>query len=172
VIVKDFLPNKTVYRQNSLKIDGVSVSGDITSGYNIGYLAANQTKTITFEADILGADQFAFGDTQLINSATAYTANASGSDTAKIIVTKKAVAGATTVSTGLTNNFFVDSFLLPLVIAFLIIWLLKARIIKFEEWLDNRKNQYQRYKSRKILQMKVKKIRLQELLKKYSISRG
>ncbi len=166
VYVKETLPDKIVFRQNSLKVDSASVSGDVISGYNMGSLSSNQTRTVSFEADILGADKFVFGDTQLVNSVTAYTGNTSGSDTANIVVTRKAVAGATTISTGLTNNLFVDSFLLPLVIALLIIWLLKARIVKFEEWLDNRKNQYQNYKSKKILQLRIKKIRFLELLKK------
>lgn len=166
LIVKETLPDKITYRQNTLKIDDVLSSGDIFSGLNIGSLAANQKKTITFDADIVGADKFAFGDTQLINSVIAYNINTSGSDTAKIVVTRKAVAGATTISTGLTNNLFLDSFAIPLVITLLFIWLLKTRIIRFEEWLDARKNQYQKYKSKKLLQLKIKKIRLLELLKK------
>jgi len=166
VIIKDILPDKMVYRSNSLKIDGISSAGDISSGLNIGSLSANQKKTVTFDADISGADRFVFGDTQLINSALVYTGNTSGSDTAKVIVTRKAVAGATTISTGLTDNIFIDSFLIPLVIALILIWLLKSNIIKWEQWLDARKKRYKEYKSDKLFRLKAKKIRIQEFLKK------
>ena len=73
------------------------------------------------------------------------------------------VAGATTVSTGLTNNFWVDSFVLPLAITLLVIWLFKSRIIKFEEWADRAKERYSDYKSGKLLKLKVAKIRAEEI---------
>ena len=165
VTVKDTLPDKMTYRTNTLKIDGVSSAGDIFSGLNIGSLSANQKETITFDADISGADGFVFGDTQLINSALVYTGNTSGSDTAKVIVTKRAVAGATTISTGLTNNIFIDSFLIPLVIALTLIWLLRSNIIKLEQWLDTRKMGYQKYRSTKLLQIKIAKAKTQELFR-------
>lgn len=171
VIIKDTLPDKIAYRNNSLKIDSALSSGDILSGLNIGNLSSNQTKTVTFDADILGSDKFNFGETQLINSVIAYSVEASGSDTAKIIVTKKSVAGAATgtatgVSTGLTNNIFVDSFFLPLLISVIIIWLLRSRIIRFEEWLDSRKNEYKKYKSQKTLQTKIAKTKIREFLQR------
>jgi len=160
VILRDTLPDKIKYRGN-LKIDGISSSGDILSGLNIGNLSSNQTKTITFDADILEADRFAFGETQLINSALAFNVETSNSDTAKIIVIKRAVAGAATgISTGLTNNPFLDSFLLPLVIALIIIWLFKSHILQIEEWLDLRKKKYQEYHSQKLLKLKVAQIKL------------
>ena len=111
VTVKDTLPDKIAYRTNTLKIDGISSAGDIFSGLNIGSLSANQKKTITFDADIASTASFAFGNTSLTNSVTVSSSNTSNSDTATIVVIKQAVAGATSVSTGLTNNLFIDSFL-------------------------------------------------------------
>ena len=158
VIVKDTLPSQIVWRQNSLKLDGNSVSGDIiVSGYNIGSLSANQTRTITFDADIASAANFAFGNTTLTNSVTVSSSNTSNSDIATIVVNKKAVAGATTIPTGLTNNLFIDSFLIPLAIALLLVWLLKSNIIKWEQWLDARKKGYREYKSDKVLRIKSQK---------------
>jgi uncharacterized repeat protein (TIGR01451 family) len=161
--VKDTLPEKLIFRQNTLKVDGVLISGDIISGLNIGSLFANQKKTITFEADVAGSDKFDFGETSLVNSVMVYAGDSSGSDSVKVIVTKKAVAGATTIKTGLTNNIFLDSFLIPLLIAGLIIWIFKARIIKWEEWLDEKKRDYEKYKSEKVLNSKIKKIRMKEV---------
>jgi len=165
VIVKDTLPGQIVWRQNSLKLDGNSVSGDIVSGYNIGSLSANQTRTVTFDADIASAASFAFGNTSLTNSVTVSSSNTSNSDTATIVVTKKAVAGATSISTGLTNNLFIDSFLLPLAIALFLVWLFKSNIIKLEQWLDTRKMGYQKYRSTKLLQIKIAKAKTQELFR-------
>jgi len=163
LIVKDALPDKLTYRQNSLKIDNVLVSGDIFSGLSIGSLSANQKKTITFEADLAGSDKFDFGETSLINSVLVYSGQVSNSDTAKVIVNKKAVAGATTIKTGLTNNLFLDSFLIPFLIAVFLVWIFKARIIKWEEWLDEKKRDYEKYKSEKNLNLRIKKIRMKEL---------
>ena len=148
-----------------MKLDGNSVSGDIVSGYNIGSLSANQTRTVTFDADIASAASFAFGNTSLTNSVTVSSSNTSNSDTATIVVTKKAVAGATSISTGLTNNLFIDSFLLPLAIALFLVWLFKSNIIKLEQWLDTRKMGYQKYRSTKLLQIKIAKAKTQELFR-------
>lgn len=162
VTLKNTLPEKIKYR-GKLEINGVSSVGDILSGLSIGSFASNQTKTITFEAILSGTDNFGYGETQLINSALVYNVNTSGSDTAKIIVVKKAVAGAATaVPTGLTNNIFFDSFLIPLMITLALIWLFKSRILKFEEWLDKRKKEYQEYRSKKLLQLKIAQIKTQE----------
>ena len=166
ITLSDNLPNKISDIRN-LKIDGQSIGGDIISGLRIDFLSANQTKTIIFDATIAQADQFAFGDTQLINTALAFTTSFSNSDTAKIIVNRKAVAGAATeVSTGLTNNLLLDSFFLPLTIALTVIWFFKVKIIRFEEWVDRRKRQYEEYKSKKTLQIKIAKIKFRGFLGK------
>jgi hypothetical protein len=165
LIVKETLPSQITWRSGTLRVDGSSVYGDIVSGYNLGSLSANQTRTITFDADVATAGNFVFGDTQLVNSVLVYNSSISSSDTAKIVVTRKAVAGATSVSTGLTDNLFVDSFLIPLAIALLLLWLLKSRIIKWEQWLDVKRKGYREYKSDKVLRLKTKKIRVQEFLK-------
>jgi len=166
LVVKDFLPSGIIY-QGDLRVDDILTTGDIFAGLNIGNLAAGQERRITFRGDVAGAESFSFGQTELTNTASVSSGVDSRSDTAKVVVTRAAVAGAATdVSTGLTNNIFFDSFLLPLMITLLIIWFFKSRIIKFEEWLDLRKKEYQIYKSKKILQIKVAKIKVQELFQK------
>jgi len=164
VVVKDTLPTGIIYR-GDLRVDNILTIGDIFTGLNIGNLAAGQNKTITFRGDVAGAESFSFGQTELINTVSVSSGTISHSDTAKIIVTRTAVAGAVTlIPTGLTNNLFLDSFLLPLVIASLTVWLFKSRIIQFEEWLDERKRKYQKYKSQKILQLKIAQIKAREFL--------
>jgi uncharacterized repeat protein (TIGR01451 family) len=165
LVVKDTLPPKINYLGN-LKIDGVNALGNIISGITISNLPANQTTTITFDAKIGEAGQFNLGQTTLINSVLVYNNLAAQTDTAKIIVTKTIGGPATSVSTGLTNNLFLDSFFLPLTITLTIIWAFKSHIIRFEEWLDARKRAYQEYRAKKLLQMKIAKIKIQDFLRK------
>jgi len=166
LILKDEMPDRINYRSGSLTIDGESSTGDVFSGINLGQMSAGDKKTIVFTAYLADRDQFSLGENKLVNKAEVTGDDVSVSDTAEVIVTKKAVAGAVTdISTGLTNNFFVDSFFLPLLITFLILWLLKSKIVKFEQWIDKRKKEYYSYKSQKVLQLKTKQIRLQEFLK-------
>ena len=163
VIVKDALPdNRFTYRNNTLTVDGVPTAGDILTGISIGDLGANQTKTVIFETDVAASSTFAFGTTQLTDTALAFNTQVSGSDTAKVFVTRTGVGGATDVPTGLTNNILIDSFLLPLIITAIIILLFKTRIIKFEEFMENRKKEYGDFRTNKELQFKIAKIKTKE----------
>lgn len=162
VVVKDTLPGGLIY-QGDLRVDNVLTSGNILTGLNLGTLDAGQKKTVTFRADVASAGNFAFGQTELVNVASASSGNVSRSDDARVLVTRAAVAGiATKVPTGLTNNFFFDSFFLPLLLTLLIVWLLKSRILKLEEWLDLRKKHYQTYKSNKMLQLRIAQAKAKE----------
>jgi uncharacterized repeat protein (TIGR01451 family) len=162
VIVKDILPEGLIY-QGGLTVDDASVEGDISTGLNIGDFSADQSKTIIFQVKVAEAAMFSFGENKIINTALALQDSVSAEDTAEIIILKGEVAGAATeISTGLTNNIFLDSFFLPLVLTCLIIWLIKSHIIKFEEWLDLRRKQYRIYKSRKTLQLKIARIKTKE----------
>lgn len=166
VIVKDILPAKIGSPRN-LKVDNNPFVGDITSGINIGNLIPNQTKRITFDADVLGPNEFGFGETQLTNTVNVSSGNLVQTDTAKIIVTKKAVAGAATgVPTGFTDNLLFDSLVLPLSIASVLTWVLKSHILAWEEWLDERKRRFQEYKSAKLLKLKIAKIKAKEFFRK------
>lgn len=162
VVVKDTLPRGLIYR-GDLRIDNILTSGNILTGLNIGDLAAGERKAVTFRADVAGAGSFTFGQTELTNTVLVSNGDTSRRDDAKVSVSRTAVAGtATQVPTGLTNNFFFDSFFLPLLITLLIIWLLKSHIIRLEEWLDVRKKQYQIYKSNKILQLRIAQAKAKE----------
>jgi len=164
IIIKDSLPSKINF-SGELKIDDISVTGDLISGLKLGNLSPNQTRTISFKAEVVGSDKFSYGETQLINTATAFFQNSSVSDSVKVMVQKKGVLGATSVNTGWTNNFFTDSFLLPLIISLLIVFIFKNHLIKWEEWLDKRKKEFKDYQAKKILQIKINKIKLKEFLK-------
>ncbi|OGZ19663.1 MAG: hypothetical protein A2626_02945 [Candidatus Nealsonbacteria bacterium RIFCSPHIGHO2_01_FULL_38_55] len=168
VILKDALPNRIIFRDN-LKIDGVYQSSDLIAGLNLGTFNSYQSKTITFDAEVANKNMFSVGDTQLINTALVYSTSSSSSDTAKVVVKKES---PTDISTGLTNNIFFDSFFLPLVIALSLVWLFRARIIRFEEWLDMRNKIYRQFKAKKILQFRCAKIKAQEYIGKLGFKRG
>ena len=164
VVVQDTLPAGLLYR-GELKVDNVLTTGDIFDGLDIGYVPAEGRKTVTFRADVAGEGSFAFGQTRLTNTALVSSRSDSHSDNAEVIVSKTAVAGAATdVSTGWTNNLFLDSFFLPLTATLFVIWLVKSRILKFEEWLDERRKKYQVYKSQKLLKMNIAKAKFREAI--------
>ncbi|MDD5144745.1 MAG: hypothetical protein PHW72_01325 [Candidatus Pacebacteria bacterium] len=164
VTVKNALPDKLTYIGN-LSMNGVSLSGDITKGVNIGNIAANQTKTIVFHARVAEAGKFSFGKTKLTNTAMAYNDKVKSSDASQVTVNKEGtVSGATNIPTGFTNNIFFDSFFLPLLLTLMMIWIFKSNILRLEEWMDERKKQLREYKNRKMLQAKIAKIRIREVL--------
>ncbi|MDP2864433.1 MAG: hypothetical protein Q8N73_02140, partial [bacterium] len=135
VIVKDSLPLHITY-QNNLKIDGISSAGDILTGLNLGTISPGQSKVITFEAQVSSEDQFIYGITTLTNAAIAYNVNTAKTDTAQIIVPRKAVAGAATeVKTGIVNRAL-DYILFPLIITFIIILVFKNYIVFLNEWFE------------------------------------
>ena len=137
--VRDTLPSKIIY-QGKLKIDNVSKTKNIsTEAINIGNLSPGKSKTIIFEAKVAAKGSFSYGTTELINSARTYTLQTSDIDTSKVIVTKKAVAGAVAaISTGVTNGIL-DSILLPLGIALLMVWIFKSKFIGLDKLIGKRK---------------------------------
>src|SRR3989344_5893935 len=74
------------------------------------------------------------------------------------------VLGATTVSTGLTNNLFMDSFFLPLMLALLGIWMIKSGYFSFvEKWMRDRKRAAVSYSSNNELETRILSIRREEI---------
>jgi hypothetical protein len=165
LIIKDFLPTKIFLRPNSLKIDGVLTSGDITAGISLGNLAPNQIKTITFLADIASADQFPFGQTNLQNTATIYWNGNSISDSATIIVRKTGVLGAATQTPTGSITTFSKYLPFPLIFTSALILIFNSHIIKWEEWLDEKKEKYQKFRAEKLLKLKIAKIKAKEFLR-------
>jgi len=108
IMVKDVLPSLLTYKGN-LKIDGSSSSREITKGFNIGDLSPGQSKTITFRAKVAPEDKLKYGTNNLTNTAIAYNTKSADSNTAKVVVFKKAVAGAATeVNTGVINLLYLS----------------------------------------------------------------
>ena len=137
VFVRDNLPVNLVYK-NQLVVswsnnynnynNSNNYSGDIMSGINLNTIPAGQTVVITYQAQVAGAQNFSYGTTTLTNNVTVSSSQSGYTPTsnASVIVNRTGVYGASTISTGLTNNFWVDSFFLPLLIALFGIWIWKS----------------------------------------------
>ena len=147
ISLRDTLPANLIYnnqlvvaRSNNNNYN--NYSGDIMSGLNLNTISAGQTVTITYQTQVAGATAFVFGTTTLSNlvnvtsSNTGYVPTASAS----VIVTRAGVLGASTVSTGITDNFWMDSFILPLLLTLMGIWMWKSGVFfGIEKWFDNKK---------------------------------
>jgi len=159
VTVENILPSKIVYEGN-LRIDGVYSSANInTDSIDMGDLLPNQTKTITFEGRVKSESNFNYGTTDLISSATAYNSETSDTDTCKIMVRRKSVAGVTDIRTGIDNKLL-SSLLFPLGIAILMIVIFKSQFIGFDKWSENRKKQVQEYRTKRLLTKKISELNI------------
>lgn len=166
VVVRDTVPTGLTY-SNQLVIarsNGSSgnYSGDIITGLNLNTISAGQTVTITYQAQLLGSTGFTFGTTTL-NDPTYTTSSATGYNptaSASVIVTKAGVLGASTISTGLTNNVLYDSFIIPLIITLigLLMWRSGA-FLGVEKWFDKRNKNHREYKSQRELLKRIQKLR-------------
>lgn len=75
------------------------------------------------------------------------------------------LGAATQESTGLIKTIFSEFLIFPLLVASFLTFALKSHLIKWEEWMDERKNEYQKFKSEKLLKLRVAKIKFKEKLK-------
>ena len=165
VFVRDILPANLIYN-NQLVIacsggsnctNNYNNSGSIAYGINLSTIYPGQTITISYQAQVAGVANFVYGVTTLNNSVSATSSNAgSVNATASVIVTRSGVLGASTISTGLTNNFWVDSFFLPLIITLIVIWMWRSGMFfGIEKWVGNKKRVRTGYKSEKELSARV-----------------
>jgi len=165
VILQDILPSKLVYN-NNLTLDGMPNSGTITS-LNIGSVNPGQTRTITYQAQVALPRNFAFGANTVVNTATVSSSDlgvAQGTGSASVIVTRQQVLGATSVSTGLTNNPLADSFAIPLLIGLIGVWMYRSGIIALPGWVRTRMEDKKETMASKNLQSKIDEIKQKEVL--------
>lgn len=108
VVMRDVLPAKLTYVNNSLSVSK-SFTGDFFgSGAALGSVGAGQQVTATFRATVAGESQFNIGTTELVN--TGYIKNTGGqpvaeiSDIAKVIVTKQQPQVCTVLVRATFNN--------------------------------------------------------------------
>jgi hypothetical protein len=75
------------------------------------------------------------------------------------------LGAATEQSTGLIETVFGEFLIFPLLFASFLTFAFKSHILKWEEWLDERKAEYQRFKSEKTLRLKIAKLKFKEKFK-------
>ena len=117
--------------------------------------------TITYQVQVAGDQNFAYGSTTLNNNVSVTSSSQNNpTSSAAVIVTRGQVLGASSVSTGLTNNFWSDSFFLPLLMAIIGIWMLQSGMFfGVEKWIDNKKRQRKGQKAEKELNARIAQIR-------------
>ncbi len=146
MVHETFPPN--LYYYNNLTVDGASVGGDITAGINIGSVTPGQTRIITYQAQVGPTQNFPYGSTILADPVNVTSTDPNYLQTstngATIDVTKNTtpIVQPTSVSTGLTNNIFVDSFFLPLILGIIAIWLWRAGVF------SNKTSKQKQFKNR------------------------
>jgi len=154
--LRDNLPLNLIYQEN-LTIDGNYISKDITKEeINLGDINSGESKIITFLAKVAGRDNFNYGSTDLINTSVVESNESSEADSVKVIVVKKGIAG---ISTGVTNNLFFNTLLIPLILSLALIWLFRSEIIGLDKIIAKRKENIVSYRSKKKLEKKINKLR-------------
>ena len=144
VNVRDILPNYLIYKDSQTITGYSNYSGDITSGINFNTIPAGQIVIIGYQAQVAPAGNFSYG-TSILNNNVTVTSNETGTttDSATIYVNRSGTAGATYIPTGLTNNFFTDSFFLPLFLIILGMWFyFSGKAYKLADWLRGRTSRY------------------------------
>jgi hypothetical protein len=72
---------------------------------------------------------------------------------------------ATQQATGLIETIFSEFLIFPVLFASFLTFAFKSHILKWEEWLDQRKEEYQKFKSEKLLKLKISQIKFKEKFK-------
>lgn len=140
VVLRDILPANLIYKGNLTVNLNSNYTGNITSGINIGTVYSNQAVVVAYRAQIASMENFNYGTTTITNN-TAITSNEGGTQNASstVIVNRSFVSGASTISTGISNNILTDSFFLQLMLVIVGSWLyFTGRIYQFADWLKTK----------------------------------
>src|SRR3989344_3817676 len=99
VLVRETLAQGLTYAANTMRLDGVPLTGDVTQGnINIGAMETLQTKVLTFEVLLAGAELLPAGITDFVNTATIFNTDGGATSVSTVHVAR---AGApTNVPTG------------------------------------------------------------------------
>jgi len=103
VTVSDAIPSG-ITNVRDVQVDGYSTGGNIASGISLGTITSGQTKTITYNATVANETSFIYGQTTLNNVATVTVDGKSANSSAAVQVYRRAVMGATTISTGIGSD--------------------------------------------------------------------
>jgi len=125
VWVGDTIPNG-ITNVRDIQIDGQPAGG--TLGYlGLGAFRSGQIKVITYTGTVANASNFTLGQTALANVATVHAGSDAAESRAAVQVLRRAVQGATTVSTGLGSDMIAGLGIALAGAVFCLVWLLAAK---------------------------------------------
>lgn len=170
VMLASDIPNSISY-EGGLTIDGKASQYNLSAGsVNLGNLFPLQTKILTFKAKVGKEAQLNFGKNELIHSAVAYSNDYSDSAECKVYVNRAGAAGAATATsllamtpptqlgTGVGNDIF-RSVLLPFVVALVLVWVFKSKLICFEKWAHKRRVRADQFRTKRKLAREINKLK-------------
>ena len=128
VTVTDAVPSG-ITNIRDLRVDGVSVGGSLPSGISLGTIVSGQTKTITYTATVANEASFVYGQSTLTNVATVNADGKSANSSAAVTVNRRAVMGATVISTGFDNQTLAGLGLGLAAAILCLAWVVKTQII-------------------------------------------
>ena len=146
----DHLPSRLQLVTDSVRIDGIPTSQNITTGAHIRDITSHQSRRVEFTAVVSPNSAFNYGLTTLTNVGRISNENVSAEDSATVKVIKTKVAGASTISTG-TGNKWLDYFILPLLIALAGIFLFRKQFVLIRQRIDNREREASDFRARRAL---------------------
>jgi len=112
-----------------LRVDGIATNGSLSSGISLGTIVSGQTKTIAYTATVANEASFVYGQTTLTNVATVTADGKSANSSAAVTVSRQAVMGATTISTGFDNQTLAGLGLGLAAAILCLAWVTKTQII-------------------------------------------
>jgi len=111
VLVRQALPKEFSYASSTLRLDGISLGGDVTQeNIDIGTMGNAQTKVLTFEAAAGNAEVFPAGTTDYVSTAIVFNADGGATDVSTMQVMRTGVP--TDVSTGPLSMWMIGIVLL------------------------------------------------------------
>lgn len=156
VSLKAVLPASFVYN-NNLSIAGVADGRDITAtAISLGDMAPQASKTIVFQAKAGAGANLPTGVNTLLATILVYTTDSATSLSYSFFQQGTGLGNPTNVNTGIVSDI-AYSILLPLFLALLIVFILKAKIIGFDKVLSDHKVKVDAFRGKKQLKKLIAK---------------
>jgi len=147
VVIKENLPTGLIYNDNLLINAEKNYSENPFSGINIGTIKEGEIVIVSYQVKVAGATSFPYGQSTLISQTTiSDDETVTDSIVNSIIVDNTQVSGASTtnptdIATGLTNNLFTESFLLPMLLIIFCSWFyFSGNVYVFADWINTKIN--------------------------------
>jgi hypothetical protein len=141
IFIKETLPSGLEYSGNLLINAMENKIANPIGGINAGSLKAGEVLVVSYQAKVNPSSNYGTINLENLTTVTADQLNQI-TDVATIIVNNSQVSGASTtaptdLSTGQTNNFFADSFFLPMILIVLGGWFyFSGKVYTFADWLN------------------------------------